>query len=121
MKYPKAVKCGFCEGRGWVKEFYGHNDYDRKDCRRCHGKGEILGEVIYVMRQIEKATRLLRKKRDKVSSQHKKKADWYRNKANAMESRGLRASDKINSQIRIVTGKLLKKYPAIDMSGLYGE
>jgi RecJ-like exonuclease len=115
MRKTAPVQCGYCEGKGWV------HDYDKVDCPRCKGKGEISGEVIYVMRQVEKATRLLRKRRDKISSQNKKRADWYRNKANAIEARGLRAADKINAQIRMVALKIRKQYPEVDMSGVYRE
>lgn len=34
---PLGRKCKECRGKGKVKDFYGHNEYNWEDCKTCKG------------------------------------------------------------------------------------
>jgi hypothetical protein len=38
---PVGRICPQCDGKGKEKDFYGHNDYNWVDCKRCQGKKTI--------------------------------------------------------------------------------
>ena len=41
---PIGQECDYCGGKGQIKDFYfyGHNDYNLRNCEKCNGSGRIF-------------------------------------------------------------------------------